>query len=1152
MQKENVTSVISVFTIAINCLVLFGWHFDIALLKGAIWQLPVISPTETFIFILAGTSLLLLKSQPARGWQYIFGRACALTIIIVSGLVLAKYFIISPYLRDVDPFTSWITGTSLESVKISLYAVASMLLIGTGLFLLDFATRHGQYPAQWLILGAMLIEIFTITIFSYGIVPFEGIFHSEVKPHSGLIIILLGYGVLSARRHSGSIIALLEDGGPSGLMLRWLLPFIILGPMILGWLKVWGQNAGFFSPVFGDALIALAGSSLFVGLFWNVAKKLKLLDTEKKETEALLSNTLKTAPDSIIVCDEKHIILLVNKQTEKMFGYAPDELLGKAIEILIPEQLRDAHARHQQSYIQQPQIRSMGQGLNIMGRRKDGSLFPADIALSAQQYHGHLIFTAIVRDITERKQNEKALMRQQRALSMVSTGNRTLLHSVKGNEVELLQTMCQVIIEVGGFSMAWVGYRVDDNQKTVRPMAQSGSDQGYLERAAISWGKSKRGRGPVGLAIRTGQIQVANNFSTDPNFSPWREEALKRDYNSGIALPLKNKEEVFGVLMIYSDESDAFDELEISNLDEMAADLSFGIITLRNNLAHAKAESDLKASYSMLESTLESTADGIVVTSLTGDILKYNQQFADIWNFSERLIKLSNCDQLMSCVSNQLIDVGGFIERTHEIYTTSSELVQDEFELKNRRIIQRIARPYYMEGEIVGRVCSLRDITEQRKYESQLTYLANHDALTGLPNRNLLNDRINQAISYASRLEEQFALVFLDLDSFKLINDGLGHDFGDHVLIKIAKRIQACLRNEDTVARMGGDEFVILLPGVKHDEDVAAVARNLLDAIALPCSIDTRELLLEASLGIALFPRDGDDAGALLMHADAAMYGAKDNGGNSFKFYKDGIDAQVNRHLEIAWHLQNAIDQNEFQVIYQPQFDFKSEKIIGAEALLRWQHPTMGVISPAEFIPIAEKSRVILKIGEWVAETVIKQCKAWQSEGIPLLSVAINISARQLEQSDLPEILATLLNKYDLNPNSFTLELELTEGMLMKHPEHIIQILNELKAMNFNISIDDFGTGYSSLAYLKKFPIDKLKIDRSFIKDIPDDLEDVAISSAIIVMAHELGMTVVAEGVETEEQFALLKARGCDMVQGYLTGHPMTVLELEAVIKQSF
>jgi EAL domain-containing protein (putative c-di-GMP-specific phosphodiesterase class I) len=348
---------------------------------------------------------------------------------------------------------------------------------------------------------------------------------------------------------------------------------------------------------------------------------------------------------------------------------------------------------------------------------------------------------------------------------------------------------------------------------------------------------------------------------------------------------------------------------------------------------------------------------------------------------------------------------------------------------------------------------------------------------------------------------------------------------------------------------MGGDEFVILLPGLKREEYVVAVAHKLLETIARPCLINDRELLLEASIGVALYPRDGNDVGTLLKHADAAMYRAKDHGGNAFKFYKDELDAQVSRHFEIAGQLQNAIERNEFQMYYQPQFDLEQGKVTGAEALIRWQHPTMGMISPFEFIPIAEESNMVLKIGEWVAENVIRQCKAWQSEGLPLLSVAINISARQFDHSDIPRILSDLITRYDLNPALFTLELELTEGMLMKHPEHVIQTLNKLKAMNFDISIDDFGTGYSSLAYLKRFPIDKLKIDRSFVKDIPDDLDDVAIASAIIMMAHELGMKVVAEGVETEAQFALLKARGCDVIQGYLTGYPMTAQEFEALLR---
>lgn len=1149
MTKKTYTTEISIFAITVGCLVLLGWRLDIDFLKGAVWQLPVISPVAAFLFILAGISLFLLKSQPVQGWQQTLGRASGLSVAVVSGLVMADYAFMlkgAPH----DFLTTWLTGFSADTTKTSLYAATGFLLLGAALFLLDFITRRGHYPAQWLALGAVLIELFTITAFSYGVVLMDHTFHSPVKPHTGIMIILLGWGILSARRLPQSVITLLANPTPGGLILRRMLPFVVLGPMVLGWFKLWGQHAGLFTESSGEALIALIGVSLLTALLWRVAKKLNVLDIQQKETASLLNSTLETAPDGIIVCNDKHQILFINEQTEKMFGYTRDELLGHSVAVLIPEPLRAVHTGYQQNYIiQQPETRSMGQGLDIVGRRKDGSQFPVEIALSPHQHQGQLIVTATVRDVSERQQSKEALERQQRALAMLSSGNRTLLHSAEDDEIQLLQAMCQVVIKVGGFRMAWVGYKVDDEQKSVRVIAQAGFEQGYLEHAVITWAENERGQGSTGRAVCTGQIQIAKDFATDPRMAPWREDALKHGYRASIALPLKDKDTVFGALSVYSEVLDVFDDMEVSILDEMAADLSFGIITLRNNVARKKAERDLKASYSMLESTLESTADGIVVTSLTGNILKYNQRFKDVWRLPTTTDAISKCDQLVELVHGQLSDAHGFIERTHDMYEMPAAAFKDVIELKDGRVIERIGHPHYMDGEIVGRVCSLRDITEQRKHESQLTYLANHDALTGLPNRNLLSDRLHQAIAYASRLDDKIALLFIDLDRFKLINDSLGHDFGDYVLIELAKRISECLRDEDTVSRMGGDEFVILLPGLKREEYVVAVAHKLLETIARPCLINDRELLLEASIGVALYPRDGNDVGTLLKHADAAMYRAKDHGGNAFKFYKDELDAQVSRHFEIAGQLQNAIERNEFQMYYQPQFDLEQGKVTGAEALIRWQHPTMGMISPFEFIPIAEESNMVLKIGEWVAENVIRQCKAWQSEGLPLLSVAINISARQFDHSDIPRILSDLITRYDLNPALFTLELELTEGMLMKHPEHVIQTLNKLKAMNFDISIDDFGTGYSSLAYLKRFPIDKLKIDRSFVKDIPDDLDDVAIASAIIMMAHELGMKVVAEGVETEAQFALLKARGCDVIQGYLTGYPMTAQEFEALLR---
>lgn len=867
----------------------------------------------------------------------------------------------------------------------------------------------------------------------------------------------------------------------------------------------------------------------------------------RNETDELFRNTVEMAPFGIIIANDQQHILLANPQAETMFGYAQGELLGQPIEMLIPEQLRTVHSQHCLNFFQYPSQRPMGAGTNIQGRRLDGSLFPVEIALVPQNYRGDAIVIATIHDITKRKQNEKAIKRHSRALDMLSKGNRTLLRCT--HEAQLLQAMCQIAVEVGGYRMAWVGYKVDDEQQSVRPMAQAGFEQGYLEHAAISWGEGARGQGPCGLAIRTGQTQIVRDFSTESHLEPWREAALKRGFYSSIALPLKDRTGVFGTLSIYASNIDAFDEMELPLLEEMADDLSFGITTLRNQMAHAEAENALKTSLSLLETTLESTADAIVVTSLTGEIIRFNRKFAELWQVSPSFLTSSSCNGLLNCVSTLVQDATGFVERTQAMYEIPAITFTDAIELTDGRVIERIGQPHYRDGEIVGHVCSLRDITEQKRHESQLTYLAHHDGLTDLPNRTLFYDRTTQAIAHASRSEQECAVLFFDLDRFKLVNDSLGHNFGDLLLIEVAKRLPKYIREEDSFARMGGDEFAILLSNLNCNEDAAIVAFKLLEATKKPYRLNDRALMTSMSIGIALYPRDGQDATTLLKHADAAMYRAKESGGNTFKFYTNDMDAKISRHLEIAEQLQHALNRNEFQVYYQPQIEITSGRIIGTEALIRWQHPHLGMVSPAEFIPIAEESHVILSIGEWVIETVFAHCKAWQTAGLPHITIAINLSARQFDASDLPKILTGLIDKFDLEHSCCSLELEITEGMVMRNPEQAIETLLKLKAMHFNIAIDDFGTGYSSLAYLKRFPIDKLKIDRSFIKDTPGDQEDVAITRAIIVMAHELGMKVVAEGVETDAQLAFLSEHHCDVVQGYLTGRPMPVKEFEAFVK---
>ena len=436
--------------------------------------------------------------------------------------------------------------------------------------------------------------------------------------------------------------------------------------------------------------------------------------------------------------------------------------------------------------------------------------------------------------------------------------------------------------------------------------------------------------------------------------------------------------------------------------------------------------------------------------------------------------------------------------------------------------------------EIVG---VSRDVTERKRVEEQIEYQAYHDALTGLPNRRLFRDRLTVALAHARRLKNPLAVMFLDLDRFKVVNDTLGHSTGDELLKAIAARLQASLREEDSIARMGGDEFTVLLADLKTPDDAAKIALKVLETVALPLQIDGTELFITTSIGIALFPSDGDTAEMLLANADHAMYRAKDAGRNSYQMFTPAMNSRALERLSLENDLRHALERGELELHYQPQINIVSGRVMGVEALLRWNRPGFGLVSPMDFIPIAEETRLIVPIGEWVLREACRQAKAWQGDRPSGFRMAVNLSPRQFQHSDLPQVIASALELSGLAPGD--LELEITESLAMQNTSRTISTLHRLREMGVQIAIDDFGTGHSSLNYLRSFPIDSVKIDQEFVQEIEASAPDRAIVSAVIGMARGLRLRVTAEGVETDHQLAFLREQGCEEVQGFLFGEPV-------------
>jgi diguanylate cyclase (GGDEF)-like protein/PAS domain S-box-containing protein len=540
-----------------------------------------------------------------------------------------------------------------------------------------------------------------------------------------------------------------------------------------------------------------------------------------------------------------------------------------------------------------------------------------------------------------------------------------------------------------------------------------------------------------------------------------------------------------------------------------------------------------------------SSMEAIVITDAGNNIIQVNKAFSEITGYAPEEVLGKNPRILKSGRHNQ--------DFYREMWDTLLKTGSWQGEVMDRRKGGEIYPKWLAisvvrdeKGAIRNYIALFSDITERKASYERIQYLAHFDALTHLPNRTLLNDRVELAIAGAKRDQRRLAVIFLDLDRFKNVNDSLGHHAGDLLLQAVAERLKNCVRESDTISRLGGDEFVLLLNGILEPNDAAGVAQKVLNVLANPFSLDGHEVRIGASLGISIYPDNGLDGSDLFKNADAAMYDAKKNGRNNFRFFSTPMNDETFEKISLENDLWRALKNKEFILHYQPQINILTGKVIGAEALIRWQHPDKGLIPPVRFIPIAEENGLITTIGEWVLNEACIQNRKWQDEGLIKIPVAVNLSAVQFHQENIKETIARALHDSGLEP--CYLELEITESVTMKEIETTIRTLQEIKQMGVLIAIDDFGTGYSSLSYLKRFPIDKLKVDRSFVRDITANPDDAAIVRTVIGMGHGLRLKVIAEGVETAEQLAFLRECQCDEIQGYYFSTPLSVQEFAAFV----
>ncbi len=838
--------------------------------------------------------------------------------------------------------------------------------------------------------------------------------------------------------------------------------------------------------------------------------------TPAEDTLRLQSHAFRASMDGMAILDADERFVFLNDAHARLYGYdSPEQLQGKSWRVLYsPQQLRRFDTEILPALWRDGTWRGEAVGL-----RRDGKSFDQELSLSIVEGGG---LVCVVRDTTESRRAE----RMQAALYRIAEASDTV------------QDMDSLYASIHGIVGELIWAR-NFYIALYEPSADVLSFPYFVDEVDTAGPPARPGRGLTEYVLRTGEPLLASPEVFARLAAAGEVEAVGVPGVDWLGVPLKRGEATFGVLVVQSyTESLRYVEADRDLLTFVSRHIAAVIDRRRSEVALRESEEKFR--------TLADTAPAAIFIYQGKQFLYANEATAAITGYPrDEFLALPSFWEILHPEDRDEV-------RRRGLARQQGESVPNRYEI---RIVRKDGEERWLDYsaglvEYGGRPAVMGtafDITERKHAEAQIARLAYHDTLTGLPNRLLFNDRLEQAILQAQRRTWRLGVLFLDLDRFKVINDSLGHGVGDRLLQALARRIASTLRTEDTVARLGGDEFTLLLPNVGRVEDVTRVAEKLLEAVRRPVRIDSSELFVSASIGISLFPDDGSDPDTLVKNADTAMYRAKELGRDNYQLYAPAMNATALEHLALETSFRKALSRDELLLYYQPILDLATGEPVGVEALLRWNRPGVGIVSPLDFIPMAEATGLILPVGPWLLKTACKQVKRWHETLRPGLRLAMNLSARQFQQPDVADFVRRALRAADFPPE--LLDLEITESWAMQNADAAILTMRELKGLGISLSIDDFGVGYSSLSYLKRFPIDKLKIDRSFIKDIPGDPDDTAIVAAVLALAHCLKLQVVAEGVESEDQREFLAGGGCDLAQGYLFSPPLPAAECERLLR---